>query len=131
LQRENERLIMSNYRKTIAYSSIAKLFVETLLTSNSKECLYSALDSNPQWVAFRLQRASEVFGYSSTRDAARSFHTYIRSKTNNLPLFSTLRDTTDTMTGHDMDELILSLFEARSQADAASNVTSLRAQNGN
>jgi hypothetical protein len=90
----------------ISYPSIAKLFVEAWFSSDSKECLYKALDTNPQWVAWRLQRASEVQGYNTTRDAARSFHDYIRYRSTAMPLFSTLRDTTDTMTGRDMDEFI-------------------------
>jgi hypothetical protein len=128
----HERLIMSKlaYRKTIAFPSIAKLFVEAWFTSESKACLYSALDTNPQWVAWRLQRASEVQGYNTTREAVRSFHAYIRSKSSAMPLFSTLRATPDTMTGQDMNDFITT-YRNMGPCDLALNVTSLRAQNGN
>ena len=117
------------YRKTISYPSIAKLFVEAWFSSDSKECLYSALDTNPQWVAWRLQRASEVQGYSTTRDAARSFHAHIRSKSSAMPLFSTLRATPDTMTGQDMDAFIRETLRRSPLTEVT--LVALRAQSGN
>ena len=121
---------MSNYRKTIRYPSIAKLFVEAWFTSDSRECLYKTLNANPEWVAFRIQRASEVQGYYTTHEAAYSFHAYIRSKTVGMPLFTSLRATSDTMTGHDLDALI-ALCSGKSIPTAAENVTSLRSQIAN
>jgi hypothetical protein len=121
---------MSNYRKTIRYPSIAKLFVEAWFTSDSRECLYKNLDANPEWVAFRIQREREVLGYYNTSEAAKHFHAYIRSKTVGMPLFTSLRATPDTMTGQDMDALI-ALWSGKGSIEGTENVTSLRSQIAN